>query len=33
MAKKVVIGKPEQRRLLGKPVRRLEYINKIVQKK
>jgi hypothetical protein len=33
VAKKVVIGKPEQRRLLGKPVHRLEYVNKMVQKK
>jgi hypothetical protein len=33
MAKKVVSGKPGQRRMLGKPVRRLEYVNKVVQKK
>jgi hypothetical protein len=28
MAKKVVIGKPEQRRLPRKPVHRLEYVAK-----
>jgi hypothetical protein len=33
MAKKVVTGKPEQRRLPGKPVHRLEYVIKMVQKK
>ena len=33
MAKKVVIGKPEQRRLLGKRVHRLECVKKMVEKK
>lgn len=33
MAKKVVNGKPEQRRLLGKRVRRLECVKKMVEKR
>jgi hypothetical protein len=33
MGKKVVIGKPEQRRLLGKRVHRLECVKKMVEEK